>query len=143
MPSAGRFQAPPAGDDADLPCAPRGDLCVVGCPGAADAGTRSPWYMFILEHVHPGTCSSCMALTIRIRSGGMVVERTVVAVACYTQPRVSLSVSCFSSFRYSICAACRTCSMLTGPPCSAARNAALSAMFQMEPPVTSRFASLL
>src|SRR5207253_11085698 len=66
------------------------------------------------------------------------VDRELDPGARHVQPPVSASVSGFSSFAYSLRAAWSTCDARTVPSPSAARNAALSAMLRMLPPVTLR-----
>src|SRR6266566_5154752 len=60
----------------------------------------------------------------------------VVWLRFHTQPPISASVSDFSSLAYSLRDARSRCTMRTGSSASAARNAALSAILRIFPPVT-------
>src|SRR5947209_4285369 len=57
-------------------------------------------------------------------------------VGSHAQPPISASVSDFSSLAYSLRDARSRCTMRTGSSASAARNAALSAILRIFPPVT-------
>src|SRR4051812_7524459 len=95
---------------------------------------------------------STLQFLLQTRGEGMLVRRTnavqhqaidVDDHALHAQPRVSDSLKGRSRLAASWRAACSRCAIETGSWSSAARNAALSAMLRMLPPVMLSRASLL